>query len=433
MTGNKTRWALGLYWIPFCVGLVSACVYIYFLVSEWGGMGAGIRVTLIMGLVIGVLAIVQAVLAAADSRVLTDMKREEKALRDRLAQAHGQSKQLSSHLEVLTAMREVTRILSDAVDLKHIANKVFDVLEPLLGADEIALILKEAQGGLELKALRRGGETFYGDELAGAEVELDDAAQALEHQTLVKSVDGSTGTFCVPLVADQAAVGVMRFEIQLEGSAAEKESKIDELELILTDIAKHLALVVKTPSLHDRAIIDGLTGLFTRRHFDIRIDDMFRLARRYGTPFALVLLDVDHFKEVNDTYGHPAGDTVLREAAGVITTAIRDCDSAFRYGGEEFAILLPETTAEQACHIAERLRAMVGHHAVKTKEGDVSVTLSLGVTEYNPDLANYGELIVLADQALYRAKQAGRNRTVVNAGSSREQAGQEAGADGPEA
>jgi len=413
MKTSSSKWALGLYWIPFVVGLLSACTYVFFLIFRSGELTADVVVTLVLGVAVGLLAVSQAIFAAADGRALAQAKRHEKMLEKRLADAHDQGKQLNSHLEVLTAMREVTRILSDAVDLKEIANSVFDVLVPLLGADEIALFLKDDDGCVALKALRRDEETLYADELTGGEVELRDAAQALEYQTLVKAIDGSSGTFCVPLVADQNAVGVMRFEIPLEGAHEEKELQIDELEVILADIAKHLALVVKTPSLHDRAIIDGLTGLFTRRHFDIRVDDMFRLARRYGTPFSLILLDIDHFKNVNDTHGHRAGDHILREGAELMTSVIRDCDSAFRYGGEEFAVLLPETALKQAQHIAERLRKAVKNYAAECDGASVSVTVSLGVAEYNPDLANHGELIALADKALYAAKQGGRDRTVI--------------------
>jgi len=413
MKVSSSKWALGLYWIPFVVGLLSACIYVFFLIFRSGKLTPDVVVTLVLGVAVGLLAVSQAIFAAADGRALAQARQHGKMLEERLADAHDQSKQLNSHVEVLTAMREVTRILSDAVDLKEIAKSVFDVLVPLLGAEEIALFLKDDDGCVALKALRRDDETLYADELSGGEVELGDAAQALEYQTLVKAIDGSAGTFCVPLVADQNAVGVMRFEIPLEGAHEEKERKIDELEVILADIAKHLALVVKTPSLHDRAIIDGLTGLFTRRHFDIRVDDMFRLARRYGTPFSLILLDIDHFKNVNDTHGHRAGDHVLREGAELITSVIRDCDSAFRYGGEEFAILLPETALKQAQSIAERLRKAVRSSTMESDGAKISITISLGVAEYNPDLANHGELIALSDKALYAAKQGGRDRTAI--------------------
>ena len=412
MKEGRSRWQLGLYWIPFVVGLLTACTYVFFLIYRRGEFGNEALFTLILGIAIGLLAVAQAIFAAVDSRALVEARRNTQALEEQLANAHDQSKQLNSHVEVLTAMREVTRILSDTVDLKEISRSVFDVLVPLLGAEEIALFLKDEDGKLSLKALRRDDENLYAEDLSGDEVELDDAVQALEYQTLVKAIDGSTGTFCVPLVADQNSVGVMRFDIPLEGSHEEKERKTDEYEVILSDIAKHLALVVKTPSLHDRAIIDSLTGLFARRHFDIRIDDMFRLARRYGTPFSLILLDLDHFKQVNDTHGHRAGDRVLSESAEAITCVIRECDSAFRYGGEEFAVLLPETNSEHAYSIAERIRKAVKSHKVKVDGATVSVTASLGMAEYYPDLASYGELIALADKALYAAKQGGRNQTV---------------------
>jgi len=410
MSDGDDRWALGPYWIPFALGLATACASIWSLVALGRSMGMGLVVALGLGTIIGLIAVVQAIFAASDARALTESRSQQQALETHLTEARVQAQQLRAHLEVLTAMREVTRILSDTVDLKPIATRVFDVLQPLLAADEIALLLKNDEGSLVLKALRREDKTLYGEQLSGGEVDQTDAVQALEHETLVKATSGSAGTFCVPLVADQSAVGVMRFVIPLTGTHEEKEAQIDALEETLTDIAKHLALVVKTPSLHDRAIIDSLTGLFTRRHFDIRIDDMFRLARRYATPFALILLDIDHFKPVNDTYGHRAGDEALRQVAATVTGAIRDCDSAFRYGGEEFAVLLPETTAAQALHIGERLRSAVSSCRVRTDAGELSLTISLGVADYNPELANHGEIIALADRALYAAKQAGRNR-----------------------
>ncbi|MFO7897555.1 MAG: GGDEF domain-containing protein [Planctomycetota bacterium] len=422
MKNENSVWSMGLYWIPFVAGLASACTYLYFLVARGRQFDIGLIITLCTGIVIGLLAVTQAIFAAADARALTEARRNEKALQQRLAEARDHSKQLSSHLEVLTAMREVTHILSDAVDLNQIAERVFDVLQPLLGTREIALLLRNDEDRLEPKVLRRGDQTLHENDIEPGAVDLDEAARALEERALVKAVDGQIGTFHVPLVADQNAVGVMQFEIPLDGSPDEKAAKIDEFESVLANIAKHLALVVKTPSLHDRAIIDGLTGLFTRRHFDIRITDMFRLGRRYATPFSLLLLDIDHFKDVNDTHGHRVGDVVLRQTALLITTGIRDCDSAFRYGGEEFAVLLPETTGQAARNIAERLRTAIDQNKVQTDGAEVSVTVSVGVGEYSPELANHGELIALADRALYTAKQSGRNRTVLASATARDSA-----------
>ena len=118
MEKRSSVWVMGLYWIPFVVGLASACTYAFFLADRWGSIDTGLRVTLVLGMVIGVLAVVEAIFAAADVRALAESKRHQEWLEERLAAARNQTRQLSSHVEVLTAMREVTRILSDAVDLK---------------------------------------------------------------------------------------------------------------------------------------------------------------------------------------------------------------------------------------------------------------------------------------------------------------------------
>ncbi len=413
MKNDSKSWSMGLYWIPFVVGLATACTYLYFLAARGQEFDIGLVIILSAGVVIGLLAVTQAIFAAADARALIEARQNADELEKRLAEARGHSRQLSAHFEVLSAMREVTHILSDAVDLDQIAERVFDVLQPLLEATEIVLFIHTDQGDLEPRVVRRERETLFSDEFDGAVIDLDQANEALERQTLVKTVEGETSRFCVPLIADQKPVGVMRFDIPLDGSPDEKAARLDEFEAVLANIAKHLALVVKTPNLHDRATIDGLTGLFTRRHFDIRIADMFRLGRRYATPFSLLLIDLDHFKEVNDQYGHRVGDVVLAETALLVTNGIRDCDSAFRYGGEEFAVLLPETTAKEAWNIAERLRKNIKENEVTADGHTVGVTICTGIAEYSPELANYGELVARADQALYNAKQSGRDRTVL--------------------
>lgn len=414
MSRNKSAWSLGLYWVPFILGLSSACLYLVYLALNWGTIKPGLLITLILGTIIGTLAIAMAIFAAADARALAKAQAREKSLEGQLIDAAERARTLNSHLEVMTAIGEVTRILTDAVDFKQITGSVFDVLQPLFQADEIALILKNDNGSIALKALRRDGRNIFDDELKKEPIPLADAEHALKTLEMVKGVEAGTAVFDIPLVADQAPVGVMRFRIPLGQNDTEaKERELRDLEATLSDIAKHLALVVKTPGLHDRAIIDSLTGLFTRRHFDMRMDDMFRLARRYATPFSLILSDIDHFKEVNDRHGHGAGDEALRQTATTLTGAIRDCDSAFRYGGEEFAILLPETTARQAQIIAERLRKNMKAHVIKTDNAEIILTLSIGISEYNPEMANSAEMLAQADHALYRAKNSGRDTTVV--------------------
>ena len=159
------------------------------------------------------------------------------------------------------------------------------------------------------------------------------------------------------------------------------------------------------------AITDALTGLYNRRRFHDVLNSEFERARRYTTSFSLVMLDIDHFKRVNDVFGHSAGDNVLKEVASILKNSIREIDTASRYGGEEFMVILPNTARENALVVAERIRLMIGQHAFGGI--DRHITVSIGISGM-PDAKVESEekLIRCADFALYRAKQLGRNRTV---------------------
>jgi eukaryotic-like serine/threonine-protein kinase len=163
------------------------------------------------------------------------------------------------------------------------------------------------------------------------------------------------------------------------------------------------------------ATIDGLTGLHTRNHFFAEADKQLQVARRYRRPVAAIMIDIDHFKRINDTYGHPVGDEVIRVVAGRLREASRDSDVLGRYGGEEFAIVTPET-GEGATRLAERLREVVYRDPVPTEAGPLPVTISLGTAHVDSGgrLDRGGEhlrqLLARADAALYEAKQGGRNR-----------------------
>ncbi|HEY6003451.1 MAG TPA: diguanylate cyclase [Anaeromyxobacter sp.] len=168
--------------------------------------------------------------------------------------------------------------------------------------------------------------------------------------------------------------------------------------------------------LEEQSITDALTGLKNRRFFDERLHEEFRRAQRYGDYLSLIMIDLDEFKAVNDRYGHPAGDSVLREAAGLIRTSIRDPDICARYGGEEFAVILPKTHMSGALAVAERVWREIGakEYAMAAAQGEapapVHVTASLGVAFYPSKDISSGELLLrFADEALYQAKRAGRN------------------------
>jgi diguanylate cyclase (GGDEF)-like protein len=160
------------------------------------------------------------------------------------------------------------------------------------------------------------------------------------------------------------------------------------------------------------ATTDGLTGLFNHRTFQAKLDEALAQAKRYGRRCAVILTDIDHFKSVNDTYGHPMGDMVLKGVAKILKQKARDTDIVARYGGEEFAVVMPETDLAGARVIAERIRESVMAEVFQTEVGPLSVTLSIGVATF-PDHADGKQSVVdLADQCLYHAKRHGRNQTV---------------------
>jgi diguanylate cyclase (GGDEF)-like protein len=166
--------------------------------------------------------------------------------------------------------------------------------------------------------------------------------------------------------------------------------------------------------LESLAVTDGLTGLFNRRHFDSLLLTEVRRTLRYKTPVAVVLIDVDKFKDVNDTYGHPMGDEVLRNLSKTLVSGIRATDYAARYGGEELALILPLTDLKGALELAERLRQQISETTHTLGETSLKKTASFGVAAFDGTGAALGpeELVKRADQALYRAKLEGRNRVV---------------------
>jgi diguanylate cyclase len=161
--------------------------------------------------------------------------------------------------------------------------------------------------------------------------------------------------------------------------------------------------------------IDGLTGLMNRTHWLEVVSNELKRHWRTDAPVSLLMLDIDNFKSVNDQYGHLVGDEALRNIASVLSGSLRDPDTPGRYGGEEFGVVLPDTNAEGACVIAERVRRSI-EEAVAASTPEVRCTVSIGVAEASADLSDSRQWIERADRALYRAKALGRNRTVRHAG-----------------
>jgi diguanylate cyclase (GGDEF)-like protein len=162
------------------------------------------------------------------------------------------------------------------------------------------------------------------------------------------------------------------------------------------------------------AVQDELTGLYNYRYLHSRLGEEFKRAERYREPLACVMLDIDHFKRVNDRYGHDVGDTVLREVAVRLLKAVREVDVVARYGGEEFLLVLPSTNFSGALAVAERVWRALGETAFTSAGGPLRVSASLGVAVYpSRDIKNKDQLLKASDRALYQAKHEGRDRICV--------------------
>lgn len=239
------------------------------------------------------------------------------------------------------------------------------------------------------------------------------------------------GEIVFSLRAEGANIGLLRV-IEHEGVSQETEAVKHMREVIVKTLSNTMGLMIEKIRLYqqveEQSTRDSLTKVFNRRHFDAKMEEEIERVGRNRRPMTLILLDIDHFKSINDTYGHLQGDRILEEIGRLLTTRTRKSDVVCRYGGEEFVILMPLTEIESALGVAEDIRKKIESHRfthISTPEADFeTVTVSMGISTLMP--ARYGDsdkikqvaksLIQAADEALYKAKQGGRNRIVSQGG-----------------
>ena len=183
---------------------------------------------------------------------------------------------------------------------------------------------------------------------------------------------------------------------------------------LVTDVYKHFNLIIESQILKTQAITDGLTGLFVHRYFKLRMDAEFERAKREESNLTLIIMDIDHFKNINDTYGHQNGNVVLKHISQILSGTSRKVDVVCRYGGEEFCVILPGTHATGASIYTERLRKSIEDYNFPVSGSNLKATMSLGIASFpSCGALSSDELIADADNALYRAKQTGRNKVCV--------------------
>ncbi|WP_370309436.1 GGDEF domain-containing protein [Sinimarinibacterium flocculans] len=325
--------------------------------------------------------------------------------------------------ESLTLLRRRTRELDT---LSHLGT----LLQKCVNADELAAMAARAAGDLSIGAggavyLNEAGATHWraAARWGDAEGECGDfdpeqcavlKGEALACVSCAPAGERSPVTgrsICVPLRAKSETLGVLQFR----GVPAPDDG---HARMLMQTLAGRVALALSNLRLRENllelSMRDPLTGLFNRRHLDSALPIQERRARANGTSLGVIAFDLDCFKELNDTYGHDAGDTALQEFAQILRDTSRADDIACRSGGEEFVVVLPGTTVEGALRRAERVReALAGsglqHGTIRLP----AITVSAGVAAYPDHGSNLAEVLRAADQALYRAKDSGRNRSVL--------------------
>jgi diguanylate cyclase (GGDEF)-like protein len=322
--------------------------------------------------------------------------------------------------EELFLISHLAAIMTSSLDIRQIYDSFIHELRKVLDVDWAAITLVEGEE-INLLAITSeiGSAWQTGDRLplkdTATEWVVTNKAPLLEPNLPEESrfwtgkyhiKQGVQSLVFLPLMVGAEAIGSMC--IASRRPNAYNQSQVQ----LLSQLASRIAMSIENARLYaqaeQRARVDELTGLWNRRHLMERIQVEIGRHSRYGGAFSLVILDLDSFKAFNDTYGHIEGDRLLKQLGIVLKSAIRDADEAFRYGGDEFAILLPQTSIKDAQEVAERVRHRINS---EVRTGSVATTASLGLASWPVDGIAISEIISAADKALYSAKQRGGNQS----------------------
>ncbi len=328
-------------------------------------------------------------------------------------------KQLEARVGELEILNATARKLAASLQLEELVEAVArETCKAIPEAEAVALVHRRSgESGYLLDGFDRTTDRFFRQKLGegegaagwvmsrGLARRIDDLAHA---DVAVASTQGIRSWLGVPLFMYGGCEGVIAVQ-----STRRAAFRADHQRL-LESLGLQIAAALQNAHLYELAMVDGLTGLFVRRYFDARIEEEIERSRRYGTPFSVVMMDVDDFKKLNDEHGHLIGDRVLRSIANTVKSQMRGVDTAARYGGEEIALILPRTEMVSAYSVGERIRAAIAEQRVTT-DGDppkaLGITASFGIASYPESGAETGEdLVRQADRALYRAKKTGKDR-----------------------
>jgi diguanylate cyclase (GGDEF)-like protein len=325
---------------------------------------------------------------------------------------------LSRDLEYLALLAEIGKALAASLDERGVIEVIVRGTDELLHPRHWALWLADGEGlrcevGLGGFAAMRGEHLTRGAGLPGKVAETREGAvlPVVPGGYLLPEAGGlvAASVLCLPLMWREGLVGVM----QLVRDESEPEPYGPEHLQVAMPLAEFAAIALENArmfhKLEQLTITDDWTGLYNARYLHACLDEEVARAQRYGRSLALIFLDLDGFKGVNDTYGHGAGSALLREIAHRVRRLVRETDRPVRYGGDEFVVIMPETNCDGALVTAERLRLAV-MKPVQLGDKQARLTASFGVASHPDDGADARTLLDAADRAMYAAKGRGRNR-----------------------
>lgn len=320
----------------------------------------------------------------------------------------------------LETLLELTRLLATERSLEEALQATTDTAMVLLPCDHASLRLFDEERG-ELLSTARSGEGMEqkpaqfraGEGILGIVADTGRAALIADTAAAAGFVERPEVGFeirsllAVPLFAGGQVIGVLSCSASRPNAFTERDGALGQL------LANCTAPAIETARLARLSITDDLTRAFNYRYHATRLEEEVSRVGRYGGTFTLLLLDLDHFRKVNDGWGHQVGDEVLRSFADRVRGEVRDADILIRRGGEEFVLLMPSTSSREALVVAERIRTAISETPISTGGGDVPLTVSIGLATWRDD-ESASAVEARADVALYRAKDSGRDRTEVS-------------------
>ena len=361
-------------------------------------------------------------------RDITERQRIERELRqahEKLTRSHAELEQRNLDISRLSEMGELLQSCQAPAEAYQVVAQALPKLFPVT----VGAIYSIGRSGNMVESMAVWGGAMPGETVFGLEDcwalrrgRMHAVAQAEYGQRCphVTATDVS-GYLCMPLMAQGEALGILHLRTVNQESGGQRNPSLlftDSGKRLATALAEQIALALANlrlrETLREQSIRDPLTGLFNRRYLEESLEREIRRATRSQRPLSVLMIDLDHFKRFNDTFGHDAGDALLRELGQLLQTKVRGSDIACRYGGEEFSLIMPDATPATALERAERIRKSAkGLDLKHAGQALGAVTLSVGVAAF-PEHGDTPFLLVrAADQALYRAKAAGRDRVLL--------------------